>query len=251
LITFANPHIKSVKQIFKMNHRSSSLHLLGMMLMGSVALTATSVDAYAAAGIFASPRKNWVDPSPRPVAFERPVPVPKEESKDIPVVSPPKATSQYQLGIGRNPPVLKGSTTNTAPSCLPLTHEEAFQYLDCMEHQATREYPSPAFVANAASKEDARRDSMPAIAFTTLQEKTPETDAATSSTPSTTDGNKKKKLQVIRYNRRSEDVLTISSSRSNKKQPTIVAHTREKLDVNTAWVEMLLHSENMKAAQQH
>ena len=146
---------------------------------------------------------------------------------------PPKRANRYSLGIGKNLPV---PTARIAMSSSSLPSPEDCPYEACrflMEHQAVREYPSPSQNEDPAPN----NDGLSATNIETRKASIPP--------------------ERIRYSRRSEDALMILESRNDKQRSNsknrarkskqiIVAHTSKKLDMNTAWVEMLLHCEKEK-----
>lgn len=137
--------------------------------------------------------------------------------------------STYNLGIGKNKPVVprRNDGTSRAAVSHPQSVLEATRYWS--DHEAVREYPAP-----IQSTEDM---------FATKPKKT---------------------LPVVNPTRQAHDVLTIlgDSSISDdplrhpqqlKSQPIMVPSTEQRgaqLDVNTVWVEMLIHSEQLKQQRQ-
>ena len=144
--------------------------------------------------------------------------------------------STYDLGIGKNKPVLSkrdnDGTFNAAVS-QPQSVFEATRYWS--DHEAVREYPSP-----TQSTEDMFAN----------------------------DIKPKKALPMVNPTRQAHDVLTIlvgtnssplddpstttAEQRQQKKHPIMVPSTEQRgpqLDVNTVWVEMLIHSEQLKQQQ--
>ena len=132
--------------------------------------------------------------------------------------------STYDLGLGKNKPVVsrrKDGSTNTATSNSdqPRTVVEATQYWN--EHQTAREFPAPTSTVIVV-------------------------DAATAPKP-------KKTLPVVNPTRRAHDVLAILATDTSDRQatspqnkPVMVSSAPVQLDVNTIWVEMLIHSEQLK-----
>ncbi len=145
-------------------------------------------------------------------------------------VSPKKSDSKvdkempkvqrYDLGIGKNQPVYG----KASQAKIPENNFESTRYL--VDHDATREYPSP------------------------IQQpiKTPT----------------KHSIPIVQHQRRTKDVLHIdhptpanknhhrgghsSSSHSNPiSLPHIRATSNDQLDLNTIWVELMLHSEHIKS----
>mmetsp|Transcript_12531 Transcript_12531/g.34531 ORF Transcript_12531/g.34531 Transcript_12531/m.34531 type:complete len:235 (-) Transcript_12531:108-812(-) len=121
----------------------------------------------------------------------------------------------YDLGIGKNKPFVPRVTTASMVSINDVT-----QHMN--QHESTRTFPSPLM----------DEDVMPA-------------------TPAK-DQKKNKVLPKIRLERRSADVLsitandeTISTQQAQPRTlPTITPKIRStEMDINTIWVEMLIHSE--------
>lgn len=148
--------------------------------------------------------------------------VPTTESKNGVMQS-----SKYDLGLGKNPPFVKSN--KAPPTKFGGFENDTYRAMRHMtEHQAVRPIPSPL--------------SQP--------QQPPKLQVSYSI--------KRKHKPTIDYSRRSEDVLHIFEEkseesgddqvpRSSRGPLTIVAKTHgQKLDMNTAWVEMLLHSESSK-----
>jgi len=154
----------------------------------------------------------------------------------------PRRKPKYDLGLGKNKPVV---THTTRAEIMPPTDNNQFleptRFL--IEHESVRSYPSP-------------MDS--------------EISRSQNRTNDRTIGNRKNKnLPRVKHRRQSEDVLLIRDPDSirnadeddnnykdgNVRHPVIVPIHRfsteqndeaEKLDVNTVWVEMMLHNEQKK-----
>jgi hypothetical protein len=133
----------------------------------------------------------------------------------------PRRTTRYDLGIGKNLPVnhLAGKPSSKSP---PPSAHEACRYL--VEHQPVREIVppgSPAFLTEKTQKPEGKV--------------------------------RQQQNREIRYNRSSQDVLPIVVLRredavaTTEAKPTMVAHTSAKVDMNTPWVEMLIHYKNQTA----
>lgn len=155
-------------------------------------------------------------------------------SKKLKMENPAKSQTRqfkYDLGIGKNKPVVSkrvGEVSTTESSVDPT------RYL--MEHEAVSSYPSP----------------------------------LDSNTRSQQSKSKRKNLPKVNHRRHSEDVLHIRDSLpiqnhgkncngDNASHPVIVpiqkysaesGTTGTQLDVNTVWVEMMLHNERSKALAQ-
>jgi hypothetical protein len=148
---------------------------------------------------------------------------------------------RYDLGLGRNPPV-RGAPSNSKQQTIPHQVYEAVQF--CNEHQAVMEYPSPQRNQQLRSEQDQRS----AI-------------SATASTVSFCDRTAKatKNLPFVQPKRLSPDLIDIHASqvgcgqvnerdgRRSGRHPiaTVTPHARKssELELNTAWVEMLIHEQ--------
>ena len=125
-------------------------------------------------------------------------------------------TSRYDLGLGKNKPVVNPKIKNEQqqPATIQLSVQESVKYWAVPE--AVNEYPSP--LLKAAEK-------------------------STTEQP----GRKPRTKMPVTYNRMSEDVLTITKESDGT--ATILQTAPAQLDVNSIWVEMMIHSEQMKLAQ--
>ena len=148
-----------------------------------------------------------------------------------------KPSSTYDLGLGKNQPVVAFQGKITPAVSTTETTDSSTEYL--IEYQAVREYPSP--LTNNGQQ----------VAEVILP-------------PSRrNEVNKKKVLPKVRLQRQAEEHLFIYDADSNEAQPPtslssksstssstikMVPISKDKLDINTAWVEMLIHSEQMKVA---
>mmetsp|Transcript_28140 Transcript_28140/g.60331 ORF Transcript_28140/g.60331 Transcript_28140/m.60331 type:complete len:248 (+) Transcript_28140:566-1309(+) len=169
----------------------------------------------------AAPRTQSVEAKEPLSSNQNTIPVPK------PTTKPKKYT--YDLGLGKNKPVhnKKIDDENKASA---VEKSDPAQFL--IDHESVRPYPSPMDTSS-----DSQRKS-----------------------------NKRKNLPKVQPKRHSEDVLQIrdpvgtvsTEDRSNGERirhPVIVSINRStvgrhepsaKLDVNTVWVEMMLHNEHKK-----
>lgn len=113
----------------------------------------------------------------------------------------------YDLGIGKNQPVY--GRKGHGGATMPLrSRGDITQYLN--EHLSMREYPSPSQTAASTKR--------------------------------------RKTLPKVQPERRTTEFLDIISDRSTSctVMPIIQPSSDVKLDVNTVWVEMMLHSEQTK-----
>lgn len=147
---------------------------------------------------------------------------------------------RYDLGLGRNPPVRGAQATSKQPT-IPQHVYEAVQF--CNEHQAVIEYPSPHRNQELRSEQD-QRSGMSANAKT--------------ASPSDRTA-KTKKLPFVQPKRLAPDLINIHASkaacgqvsevdgRGSGRHPiaTVAPHGRKssELELNTAWVEMLIHEQ--------
>ena len=152
-----------------------------------------------------------------------------EESTKTGVISKPTTAPRkvtYDLGLGKNKPVTKKRAEKTNPTDISQ-HPAQFM----IQHDAVSDYPSP---LDMISK---------------------------SNVPSKP---KRKNLPKVNHRRHSEDVLHIRDSHDqnnnkndgNSRHPIIAPITTlpgtvaTKFDVNTVWVEMMLHNERNKMLAQ-
>jgi hypothetical protein len=126
-----------------------------------------------------------------------------------------RRSNTYDLGLGKNQPVT-GRSSLVADDLETVT-----QFW--IEHEAVNQYPSP-------------------IAATTVVIPVVEADA-TSSTQAPPVA-KRKQLPVIKPTRKSEDVLNIFAQKEAD-MPSVIFQTNPdlKIDLNTVWVEMMIHSQ--------
>jgi hypothetical protein len=189
-------------------------------LMGLSTTTTTSVFGYTSSTINQQP-------------FAKPFGLSSEQISKVLVVTPAseqnqRSTSQttttkttYDLGLGKNKP-LYGRGMDYLSSPVP---EDATLFL--VEHASVHNFPAP----NSSDK--------------------------TTATVVKPAGKTKQPLPVVQLQRKSEDVLLIyervdvlttesSSSSSSSSSPIIMPRSNTQLDLNTAWVEMFIYSEQAK-----
>merc|ERR1739841_429635 len=141
----------------------------------------------------------------------------------------PRRKVKYDLGLGKNKPV-----TNTRAQTDSLVEKDVDPTQFLIQHESTRPYPSP-LDSKSVSQES-------------------KTDQGTK--------RKRKNLPRVQHRRHSEDVLSIRDSHDDKhssRHPVIApihhlsagkSGPTAKLDVNTIWVEMMLHNEQKKVLAQ-
>lgn len=153
---------------------------------------------------------------------------------------PDKHRVCYDLGLGKNPPVSSHKTTN-AESNKNIC--EAAQYL--IEHESVTDYPSPLRAATATASIVAN------VRFVTASSSL-STAAANGVTAPSSGGRGPQPIFPLRF---SDDVLAIDTSRPS--QPIAFANYQQhheqptrspQWDLNTPWVEMLIHEQQMKLA---
>lgn len=185
-----------------------------------------------------------------PIAF-------KEVQEGQQEIQQQKLQQRYDLGIGKNLPVHSKGPRQDVLS--PQNYDEWTRYL--VDHQSTREYPSPMMILLRQEEQQS----------TTMM-------MATTSTATTTTTSPKRVIPKVKHERRSTDVLRIDhdhigmntlnhhsqqhhdhhhDSSSLMEHPTISAAsaalpfiratTSDQLDLNTIWVELMLHSEHIKS----
>jgi hypothetical protein len=129
----------------------------------------------------------------------------------------------YDLGLGKNHPVTKTKRCTHVPT-------EGNVYKACrflVEHQATRCIPSP-----QDDEEESPRSHHLKQEFKTLKKN------------SSTTRKQKRKRKAVKPKRVLEDVLIILQDKQHflkEKKPTMIKPDAHQLDVNSVWVEMLLH----------
>jgi hypothetical protein len=142
----------------------------------------------------------------------------------------------YNLGIGRNTPVNQKKKSGYLPRISRRTDtHEACRYL--IDHEAVNSITQ-------CQKQLAQNPEHAVAEHSTF-------------TPAKIQGQKNikqgKTKHGIHYRRGSEDVLVIRERHPDETvyHPTTVRRlTSDKLDVNTVWVEMMVHSEQMKTCQE-
>jgi hypothetical protein len=148
---------------------------------------------------------------------------------------------RYDLGLGRNPPV-RGAQSKSKQQTISQQVYEAVQF--CNEHQAVMDYPSPHRNQQLRSEQD-QLSGMSATA-----NKASSSDRTAKAT---------KNLPFVQPKRLSPDLIDIHSSqvgfglvserdgRGSGRHPvaTVTPHARKssELELNTAWVEMLIHEQ--------
>jgi hypothetical protein len=147
---------------------------------------------------------------------------------------------RYDLGLGQNLPVLSAATKSKQPTP-PQDVLDAVKFL--VEHQAVMEYPSPHRNQQLRGEQE-RYSDVSAIANTA----SPSDSVA-----------KAKRLPFVQPKRLSPDLIDIQASRDgcgevsdfngreSGRHPiatvTTQARTSAALELNTAWVEMLIHEQ--------
>jgi len=149
---------------------------------------------------------------------------------DVTAVQRPYRTT-YDLGLGKNQPVTLTNPLQNSKASEERTVYEAIHYWN--EYESVREYPRP------------------------------QSSTSTSTSTSIPAGKARKVLPVVNPTRQNRDVLAIWSNSDGRRKehpqqhqiiresaaPTIMTSFSSrpvKLDVNTVWVEMLIHSEQIK-----
>lgn len=127
--------------------------------------------------------------------------------------------ASYDLGIGKNPPVVHGQPSHSPPTNTYVNIEESTRFW--VEYEATQEFPAP-IVETPVPKVQPKRRTKDAL-----------------------------HIQHPPVNNRRASTSGTSSSENGEKLlgsvPSMRRISNDQLDVNTAWVEMMLHSEQMKA----
>jgi hypothetical protein len=145
----------------------------------------------------------------------------------------------YDLGIGKNQPVGRSVATTFHASQIGATHRENPYFLSWVDHESVQQYPSPLPVREKGS--------------------------SLSANPLNAEFGKKKNLPVIQLNRSYRDSLPIfeSSTRGSdaeevlrlpehgaprygdvqawSKAPTMVVRSRGEYELDTIWIEMMIH----------
>jgi hypothetical protein len=129
----------------------------------------------------------------------------------------------YDLGLGKNPPVNKKKRCTHVPT-------EGNVYKACrflVEHQATRCIPSPQDSEESPSRCDHLKQ-----------------EFKSSRNNSSTTRKQIRKGKAVKPKRVLEDVLIILQDKQHflkERKPTMIKPDAHELDVNSVWVEMLLH----------
>mmetsp|Transcript_22564 Transcript_22564/g.36457 ORF Transcript_22564/g.36457 Transcript_22564/m.36457 type:complete len:245 (+) Transcript_22564:131-865(+) len=170
----------------------------------------------------------------------------------------------YDLGSDKNPPV--SNSCATSPVFAKTTHQFGQQENVCVltrfliEHESTRVFPAPERPNNDRSKQDKKRDrprpsaastNNPIFSFGSIG-KMPNFYATKRASPP--GGGKRKCRNKQPYSeRRLQDCLPIiyrhvDGTSKNKTFHVVMLSSRDhpKLDLNTVWVEMLLHNQQSK-----
>merc|ERR1712194_206705 len=155
---------------------------------------------------------------------------------------------EYDLGSGKNHAVNRINHDNELLSLSHLTSEERLkdptQFL--VEHEAVRSYPSPLINSKSSQINDYQ-----------------DNEQKNKSSSNKNSKNKQRNLPIVRHIRKSQDFLHIQdvsevndSDESFDQQPIIIPinHSSStgdnkpvvKFDLNTVWVEMMLHNEHKK-----
>lgn len=205
--------------------KSSSTSISQMLRLFSVVLLATFADAFRTSATAVPP-------------MVAPLDLPSKDTIRSPQTQPTVPTRRkfkYDLGIGKNKPII-----NTRPKETLSTDLDPARFWS--GHESVRSYPSPLdsnFVSNSQTK-----------------------------------SNRRKNLPKVQHRRHSEDVLSIwdpSCAKNGERSdccddnddnschpviiPTLFSSAGNnvqaaKLDVNTVWVEMMLHNEQKKFVSQ-
>ena len=129
----------------------------------------------------------------------------------------------YDIGLGKNKPVLSKTAHTTRDTSIVEEFDTTNAFMYWNDYESVREYPSP------LEKSE-----------TTFMKSDPPTKKA-------------RKVSTINPSRHVEDSLPILAGKSDtmstvKDHPVMLRSDSSRLDVNTAWVEMLIHSEQRKFA---
>lgn len=167
----------------------------------------------------------------RPPAFKMPSAVVSgvQQAEQIAVKPRKKGRASYDLGLGKNSPINRYSDTYRQFESRRNQDYDVYQAVEyLLEHSAVVDFPSP-LRANAAG-------------------------------PATTSTQNKKLSTPIVPTRFSDDMLTIVNSPHaksngveslNDRPVAFSAHIRPQWDLNTPWVEMLIHEQKMKLTSAH
>lgn len=153
---------------------------------------------------------------------------------------------KYDLGLGKNHAINSGNDNNNFSSLSHLSSEERLkdptQFL--VEHEAVRSYPSPLINSKSSQINDYRNN----------EER--------NKSSNNNSKRKRKNLPIVRHVRKSQDFLHIQDAAEVDNNegfghhPIIIPinHSSSvgdntpvvKFDLNTVWVEMMLHNEHKK-----
>ncbi|CAB9505551.1 expressed unknown protein [Seminavis robusta] len=160
--------------------------------------------------------------------------VAKPTQPTTPSDKPAESIVRYDLGIGKNPP-FSGSIGAVLQSQEPSDIYDACQYL--IEHEAVRDIPNPTNTpreqygaqpeSNQRPKTSNRIVNKPKIIYPKRSE----------SVLFTSDRSLRAKKSLRRANRTIKPASVVGMTDSN-----------DELDINTVWVEMLVHSEQSRVA---
>merc|ERR1712194_616284 len=155
---------------------------------------------------------------------------------------------EYDLGLGKNNAVNRTNHDNELLSLSHLSSEERLkdptQFL--VEHEAVRSYPSPLINSKSSQINDNQNN-----------------EERNKSSSNNNSKNKQRNLPIVRHIRKSQDFLHIqdasevNDSDESFDQQTIIIPINNssstgdnnpavKFDLNTVWVEMMLHNEHKK-----
>jgi hypothetical protein len=147
----------------------------------------------------------------------------------------------YDLGIGKNQPVGRSVATTFHASPIGAAHQENPHFLCWVDHESVQQYPSPLPVREKVS------------------------DTSSPSANLNAQFGKKKNLPVIQLNRSYRDSLPIFESsirgtdaeevlrlpergpprdgdiQASPKAPTMLVRSRSEYELDTIWIEMLIH----------
>jgi hypothetical protein len=127
-----------------------------------------------------------------------------------------RRSNTYNLGLGKNQPITGRSSIVTDDL------ESVTQFW--IEHEAVNQYPSPVTALTTNVQVQVNEDATSSIQAPPVA--------------------KRKQLPVIKPTRKSEDVLNIVSQ-TEMGIPSVIFQTNPdlKIDLNTVWVEMMIHSQ--------
>ena len=142
----------------------------------------------------------------------------------------------YDLGLGKNPPVVKHKSRNQEllEGGVFEEHRNTYQAVEFLkEHQPTRDYPSPLDeVIPAPLKTQVSTNDMESKSHSKLSSKMPRP--------------RRNGKPTVQPKRALEDILIILDETKDVLEaeiPTMIMPSTHQLDVNSIWVEMLLHDQ--------